>query len=91
LPPALEVAPAAASRYLQAIEDGSLVTDLAQLLRDRPASGIWLVLGPELRGGGLAPAMVELGRSLFGALHAAGYELVGGEPEIGIAHATRRP
>ncbi len=90
LPPTLEVAPAAVSRYLQALEDGSLVGELRHMVQAAPPSGIWLVLGQELRGAGLSPAMVETGRDLFGVLHDAGYEFVAGEAQLGIAHFTPR-
>lgn len=90
LPPALETAPAAASRYLAALEDGSLATELQQLVRPLRSDGLWLVLGDELHGEHRAPAMAALGRELFAVLHEAGFELVGGEPELGLARLARR-
>ncbi|MBL8728035.1 MAG: glycosyltransferase family 39 protein [Planctomycetes bacterium] len=92
LPPALAAAPAAVSRYLQALEDGSLVADLAQIVQDVPAStsGIWLVLGQELLGAGLAPAMQQMGRDLLRVLDRAGYELVDADRQLGVAQFRRR-
>jgi len=90
LPPSLEAAPAAVSRYLRTLEDGSLVAELQQMVAPITAPGIWLVLGPELHGDDRDPAMQQLGLGLFEVLHDAGYEFAGGVPELGIAHLTHR-
>ncbi len=90
LPPSLEEAPATASRYLQALEDGSMPGSLAAMATEGPAPSIWLVLGEELRTGGRDPAMDAVGRQLVAALHQGGYADDGGEPALGILHFRRR-
>ncbi|MBL9077748.1 MAG: glycosyltransferase family 39 protein [Planctomycetes bacterium] len=91
LPLALEQAPAAMSRYLQAIEDRSLVHDLGTVAADVAASGatgVWLVLPDDLRDGG--PAAATVGRALFQALFERGFQPVeGGDPALGIARCAR--
>ncbi|MBX3465091.1 MAG: glycosyltransferase family 39 protein [Planctomycetes bacterium] len=90
LPSALEEAPAAVSRYLRALDDGSLAPDLARMLPQIEARGIWLVLGDEFRDRDEDPATAAAGRRLFQVLHEGGYVLAGGVPAIGVAHLVHR-
>ncbi len=90
LPPSLEAAPATITRYLRALEDGSLAAELERMLPVIAGPGIWLVLGEDLRTGGRDAAMEAVARRLFGVLHDAGYEIAGGEPALGVAHLRLR-
>jgi 4-amino-4-deoxy-L-arabinose transferase-like glycosyltransferase len=90
LPIALERAPAAVSRYLRALDDGSLVADLDRLLPAIRAPVVWLVLGDELHGTATDRATAAVAHRLFDVLQAAGYELVGGESQLGIARLAAR-
>ncbi|HEX5053508.1 MAG TPA: glycosyltransferase family 39 protein [Planctomycetota bacterium] len=88
LPSSLETAPAAETRYLRAVADGSLVSDLAEMVRSG-APGFWLVLGDDMRAGSDA-ALERAGRALFSVLLDAGYTIAGGDPSLGIAHLVRK-
>lgn len=90
LPPSLEQAPGATSRYLRAVEDGSLVADLRQLELPADATGIWLLLPADLHGAEADPARTAVARRLFAVLHERGFDLAGGAPELGAAHLLPR-
>ncbi|MBL8750299.1 MAG: glycosyltransferase family 39 protein [Planctomycetes bacterium] len=89
LPPTLEEAPATASRYLQALEQGSMPASLAAMVQDAAAPSIWLVFGEELRTGGRDPAMDSVGRQLVAVLHHGGFTEDLGEPALGLVHFRR--
>lgn len=90
LPTSLEQAPAAVSRYLQALFEGSLASELGGLASAAEADRLWLVLSENLRHGDEDPALAAAGRRLFAAAFDAGFHLVGGQPELGIARLERR-
>ena len=89
LPPALEEAPAAVSRYVRALEDGSLADDLAAMTPSFAPGSVWIVLGDELRGGADDEASVVT-RALSRVLHESGRDFDGGARELGIVRFVPR-
>ncbi len=88
LPPSLEEAPGTVTRYVRALQDGSLASELERLLPELDAPAIWLVLGEDLHPE--RPESRQVRERLFGVLRAAGYEITATQADLGLTHLRRR-
>jgi hypothetical protein len=88
LPPSLEAAPGTVTRYVRALQDGSLASELERLLQELDAPAIWLVLGEDLHPE--RPEAQAVRERLFAVLRAAGYEITATQADLGLTHLRRR-
>lgn len=89
LPSTLEEAPATVTRYVRAMQQERLATDLAGLLIAGPA-GLWLVLDRDLVGPDADRSSRGTARQLFGVLDGAGYVVADDQPALGVTHWRHR-
>lgn len=89
LPPSLETAPGAVSRYERAMVDGSIVSDLTTLLHGVRGDELWLVLSSDLRAA-RSPAAERLANELRARLADAGFTIVQSDAELGVVQLRRR-